>query len=123
MPFIEAVKTNRKIEMNKPPLRKLLANDQVSKVDALLRRVEHLLSSSTGLSDAEKLDVSEGAHALKSLFYDDKFSNSGGKPFDFGIVENPKHWFTFGKTREGMSYKQIETIDNIVGKLNDADLY
>lgn len=56
--------------MNKPPLRKLLALDDVGNVDALLRRIEHLLSCSSGLTNEEKKDVLQGGQALRNLFYD-----------------------------------------------------
>ena len=53
------------------PLRDLLKDHEISGVDALLRRINGLLSSADHLSPTEKQEVLEGQKALCRIFYTD----------------------------------------------------
>lgn len=56
-------------EKNQKGLRDLLDERELPGVDALLRRLNGLLSTSNNLSADEKQEVLEGHKALSRLFY------------------------------------------------------
>lgn len=91
------------MKTKKMSLGMLLDNDEISGVDALLRRLNDLLAQAEHLDSKEKQEVSEGHKALSKLFY----SGAGRGKFPFTHDSEVSHSVVIGKIRNGMSFRGL----------------